>query len=240
MKENQLVAIIFVLIVISLFNFLNNRTAEFVTENFAEPTISDPMTASVILSETEKSLKPKTEKKKEVIPGVDRKYTGYEVAMYYLKAHESFRPWEYEDGKYPSKGFGLNLTPNHVKWASGVLGFPARSKDWTYEQGQLVLREFWQRKFDKSKLDELPDYKRTAMLLHSYNTGKMINIRGCCGSKVGCGRRGGGKNAKIRAAHNKRRDFEWRLYNDKVSQEEITQLRKSAIKVEAEWRKKAK
>jgi hypothetical protein len=181
---------------------------------------------------------PKKEiKTKELIPGVDRKYTGYEVAMYYLKAHESFRPWEYPDGRYPSKGFGLNLTPDHTKWASGVLGFPARSRNWTYTEGQTVLRAFWQKKFDKYGFDDLTDYQRTALLLHSYNAGKTTNIRGCCGSKIGCGRKGGGKNKKIRDAHNRRRDFEWRLYNNKVSQKEITELRQEAIRVEAKWKK---
>jgi len=166
-----------------------------------------------------------------------RKYTGYEIAMYYLKAHESFRPYEYPDGKYPSKGFGLNLTPGHVKWASEVLGFPARSRNWTYEEGQKILRAYWQKKFDQFDDTGLTEYQRTALLLHAYNTGKTHNIQGCCGSKKGCGKR---SSPNIRKAHNKRRDFEWRLYNNKVTQAEIDVLRQEAIEVEIEWKNKTK
>jgi hypothetical protein len=180
--------------------------------------------------------KPKEAVVEEVAESV-KKYTGFEVAMYYLKAHESFRPWEYPDGKYPSKGFGLNLTPSHVKWATGVLGFPARSRDWTYEEGQKVLRAFWQRKFDNFDGANLNEYQRTAVLIHAYNTGKTTNLRGCCGSKTGCGR---AKSSRIYKAHSKRRDFEWRLYNGKVSQEEISELRDKAIAVEIEWKHKTK
>ena len=71
-------------------------------------------------------------------------YSPFEIAMYFLKAHESFRPQKYPDGDYPSKGFGLNLTPEHIKWANKKLGFNCLSRDWTYEEGQKLLREYWQ------------------------------------------------------------------------------------------------
>lgn len=168
-----------------------------------------------------------------------KRYTGFEVAMYYLKAHESFRPYEYEDGQYNSKGFGLNLTPAHTKWATKVLGFPARSRDWTYDEGQKVLRAYWSEKREKFLKDNahLNDYQQTAILLHAYNTGKFTNIGGCCGAKKGCGRKANNAKAKrIKKAHNARRDFESRLYAGKVTQDEITAIRQKAIKTEAKWR----
>jgi len=166
-------------------------------------------------------------------------YSQFEIAMWYLKAHESFRPYEYDDGQYPSKGFGLNLTPEHTKWASKILGYPARSRDWTYKEGQTLLRAYWDKKREKFLQDNkhLKPHQQTALLLHAYNTGKYDNVRGCCGAKIGCGRKGSGKNARIREAHNKRREFEWRLYNDKVTHDEITAIRQRAIAVEAKWSK---
>ena len=168
-----------------------------------------------------------------------KRYTGFEVAMYYLKAHESFRPYEYPDGEYNSKGFGLNLTPAHTTWATKVLGFPARSRDWTYEEGQKVLRAYWSEKRDKFLKDNahLNEYQQTAILLHAYNTGKFTNIGGCCSAKKGCGRKGTSDKVKrIKKAHNARRDFETRLYAGKVTQDEIAKLREKAIKVEAKWK----
>lgn len=182
-----------------------------------------------------------TAPKKEQSPAnaPKKRYTGFEVAMYYLKAHESFRPYEYEDGQYNSKGFGLNLTPEHTKWATKVLGFPARSRNWTYEEGQKVLRAYWSEKREKFLKDNahLNEYQQTAILLHAYNTGKFTNIGGCCGSKKGCGRKGNTEKSKrIKKAHNARRDFESRLYAGKVTQDEITAIRQKAIKTEVKWK----
>jgi len=163
------------------------------------------------------------------------KYTPFEVAIYYLKAHESFRPYEYPDGKYPSKGFGLNLTPEHEQWASVYLGYPARSRNWTFKEGEMLLHEYWKEKhaqFLQSNEDkDINMHQLTAMLLHKYNTGKTHNIRGCCGSKTGCGR----KNDSIKNAHNKRRDFEHRLYHNQVTEEEIESFRQKAIKIQKKW-----
>ena len=159
-------------------------------------------------------------------------YTPYQVAMWYLKAHESFRPYEYDDGEYPSKGFGLNLSPDKVRWASDVLGFPARSRNWTWQEGSKLLQAYWQRKHERFAGKGLNDNQRTAIMLHSYNTGKYYDIRGCCGSKIGCGR----AKSNIRKAHNERREFEWKLYNGLVTDAEIEALRKDAIRVEKKWK----
>lgn len=165
-------------------------------------------------------------------------YTVFEIAMYFLKAHESFRPYEYPDGKYPSKGFGLNLTPEHTQWATEKLGYPARSRDWTFTEAQMLLHEFWKEKHAtlKSKRPDLKPHQLTALLLHKYNTGKIVNIAGCCGSKTQCGRKGEGRNAQIRTAHNKRRNFEQRLYANKVSNDEIEKYRRKAIQLEIKWK----
>ena len=160
-----------------------------------------------------------------------QKYSPYQIAMWYLKAHESFRPYEYPDGEYPSKGFGLNLAPDKVRWASDVLGFPARSRDWTWDEGSKILQAYWQRKHERYKGDGTW-YQRTAAMLHAYNTGKYHDIRGCCGKKIGCGR----KSANIRKAHNERRKFEWKLYQGLVTDAEIEALRRDAIRVEKKWK----
>ena len=159
-------------------------------------------------------------------------YTPYQVAMWYLKSHESFRPYEYDDGQYPSKGFGLNLSPDKVRWASDVLGFPARSRNWTWQEGSKLLQAYWQRKHERFEGKGLNYNQRTAIMLHSYNTGKYYDIRGCCGKKIGCGR----AKANIRKAHNERRQFEWKLYNGLVTDAEIEALRRDAIRVEKKWK----
>lgn len=189
---------------------------------------------AIIPDVTEKKVEKKVEKPKES----KSKYSQYQIAMWYLKAHESFRPFEYDDGRYPSKGFGLNLTPEHTKWATKVLGFKSRSRNWTFDEGQKLLVAYWTKKRNKflEENKQLKPYQQTAILLHAYNTGKYTNIRGCCGSKKGCGRKGEGRNAKIRKAHNERRDFEWRLYNNLVTDKEIESLRKEAIALEVKWK----
>lgn len=207
-----------------------------------EPPISDEAASRVNMAviELNQENKPAPPPKAKAPQNAAKpRYSQFEIAMWYLKAHESFRPHEYDDGAYPSKGFGLNLTPGHVKWASEVLGFPARSRDWTYQEGQKVLRAYWQKKRDKFLADNkhLKPHQQTALLLHAYNTGKYTNIRGCCGAKVGCGRKGDGRNARIRTAHNKRRQFEWRLYNNEVTNAEIEVIRQKAIEVEVKWGK---
>jgi hypothetical protein len=161
-------------------------------------------------------------------------YSQYQIAMWYLKAHESFRPYEYPDGEFNSKGFGLNLSPDKVQWASDVLGFDCRSRDWTWQEGEKILQAYWSRKRNKfaAKAKDLEPHQVTAILLHSYNTGKYTNIRGCCGASVGCGR----DNARIRSAHNKRRQFEWKLYNGQITDDDIAAIRQKAIAVEKKWK----
>lgn len=158
-------------------------------------------------------------------------YTPFEIAMYFLKAHESFRPWKYPDGKYPSKGFGLNLTPDHIKWATKKLGFHCNKRNWTYLEGQMLLREYW--KEMKEQHQEIKDeFKLVALLLHKYNTGNTKSLSACCGAKKGCG----SGNSDIRKSHNERRNFEVRLYNHKVTLQEIEYYKKEAIKTDAKWK----
>lgn len=161
-------------------------------------------------------------------------YSQYQIAMWYLKAHESFRPYEYPDGEYPSKGFGLNLSPDHVTWATAVLGFDCRSRDWTWREGEKLLQAFWGKKRARfvKKHPNMLSHQQTAILLHAYNTGKYTNVRGCCGAQKGCGR----DNAKIRKAHTERRNFEWKLYQGKVTDDDIAAIRRKAIAVEKKWK----
>ncbi len=170
----------------------------------------------------------------EPAPEPEGKYSQYQIAMWYLKAHESFRPYEYPDGQYPSKGFGLNLSPDKVQWASEILGFDCRSRDWTWREGEKILQAYWSKKRNRfePKNKHLEPHQRTAIMLHSYNTGKYHTIRGCCGASVGCGR----DNERIRSAHNKRREFEWKLYNNQITDDDIAAIRQKAIEVEKKWK----
>ena len=158
-------------------------------------------------------------------------YTPFEIAMYFLKAHESFRPWEYPDGKFPSKGFGLNLTPDHVKWATKKLGFNCKSRNWTFKEGQFLLREYWKEMRD-SHPEIKDDFKLVALLLHKYNTGNTKSLSACCKAKKGCG----ASDKDMRRIHNERRNFEVRLYNHKVTLQEIEYYKQEAIKTDAKWK----
>lgn len=154
-------------------------------------------------------------------------YTPFEIAMYFLKAHESFRPYEYPDGQYNSKGFGLNLSPDHVKWATKHLGFPCRKRNWTYQEGTKLLYAYWA-KMKEEHPDVKDEFKLVALLLHKYNTGNTKSLAGCCGVSKGCGR--GLK------AHKERRAFEVKLFNHKISKDEIEYYKQEAIKTDAKWK----
>ena len=162
-------------------------------------------------------------------------YTPFEIAMYFLKAHESFRPGKYPDGDYPSKGFGLNLTPEHIKWANKKLGFDCLSRNWTYEEGQKLLREYWQDMKDEElkKNPNIDDFHLVAILLHKYNTGNTRSINACCGASKGCG----SKNRDVRKVHNERRKFEVALKNHKVTPEQMEFYHSQAIKLDKKWKK---
>lgn len=159
-------------------------------------------------------------------------YTPFEIGIYFLKAHESFRPWKYPDGNYPSKGFGLNLTPDHIKWATKKLGFNCLSRNWTYQEGNFLLREYW-REMKESHPEIKDEFKLVALLLHKYNTGNTKTLAGCCGASKGCG----SKNKDIRDTHNERRRFEVLLYNHKVTPKMIEYYKRRAIKTDIKWKK---
>lgn len=181
------------------------------------------------------SLK-KVEPKEEVAESVEEEkpgYTNFQIAMWYLKGHESFRPWEYPDGNYPSKGFGFNLSPDKIEWVSEVLGFHAKERNWTWEEGTKVLYAYWDKKYSKFNAPGLNEAQKHAVVAHEYNRGKYKNIRGCCGKSVGCGN----PDENIRKSHNPRRIFEWKWYNGELTDEDIEAVRKRAIQVQQKWGK---
>ena len=161
-------------------------------------------------------------------------YTPFQIGIYILKAHESFRPGEYPDGQYNSKGFGLNLTPDHVKWATKKLGFPCRSRDWTYEEGVKLLYLYYEDMKNEVKRQNpgINEFQLVALLLHKYNTGNTKTIYACCGAKKGCG----SKNKKIRKVHNKRRNDETRLFSNKFTKAEIEKYQALAAETDRAWK----
>lgn len=166
-------------------------------------------------------------------------YTPFEIAMYFLKAHENFSPKEYPDGDYNSKGFGLNLNPDHVKWATKQLGFPCRKRNWTYDEGVKLLYAYYQEKKDgiKKNYPNLNEFQITALVLHAYNTGNTKSIQGCCGASKGCGRKGNSQQDRdIRKVHNERRKFEHALFNQKITLKQIEMYKEKAAKINSRWK----
>lgn len=140
-------------------------------------------------------------------------YDVYGTVVFHLIAHESFRPTAYKDGKYPSIGFGLNLTPIHKEWGARILGMKKFPKRITWEQGKKLLRAY----INERLAPEFPDnglltpQQRVAKIVHAYNrgTGSANNIHNCCGGYKGCGSR----DRDVRSAHTTRRIWEgiaWR------------------------------
>lgn len=166
-------------------------------------------------------------------------YTPFEIAMYFLKAHENFSPKEYPDGDYNSKGFGLNLNPDHVEWATKQLGFPCRKRNWTYNEGTKLLYAYYQEKKDlvKEKYPNLNEFQITALVLHAYNTGNTKSIEGCCGSVKGCGRKVRTQlDRDIKRVHNERRKFEHALFNQKITLKQIEMYKERAAKINSKWK----
>lgn len=160
-------------------------------------------------------------------------YTPYQIMVWHLKAHESFRPHQYPDGDYPSKGFGLNLTPEHVKWAQGQLGFHPKKRDWTFEEGLKLLVAFCDKKTltpIKKQYPNLNDFQVVAYAVHKYNTGNVKRFGYCCGSKstkMRCGRK--------MKAHHVRRVFEVQLFNGTLPASKIEADRLKAIELEKRY-----
>ena len=157
-------------------------------------------------------------------------YSPYEILIWHLTAHESFRPFEYPDGKYPSKGFGLNLTPSHVNWASSKLGFPARSRNWTYKEAKFLLASYVEEKIMpelRKKFPDKSDFQLVALAAHKYNRGNTRNIYACCNGRRGCG----SSNRGIQDSHNRRREFEQKLWENRITKQDIEIERRKAIQV---------
>jgi len=188
----------------------------------------DPLSRRIVRDFT-KSYKPPIENKK-ITTFKYKGYTPYQIMMWHLKAHESFRPHQYPDGDYPSKGFGLNLSPEHIKWAKSQLGFHPKKRDWTFEEGQKLLVAYCQEHtLDplKKQYPKLNPFQIVAYACHKYNTGNIRNFGYCCGSKstkMRCGRKS--------KAHHTRRVFELQLFNGTLPASKIEADRAKAINLQ--------
>lgn len=157
-------------------------------------------------------------------------YTPYQIMVWHLKAHESFRPYQYPDGDYPSKGFGLNLTDEHIEWAQSQLGFHPKKRNWTFNEGLKLLVAFCDQKTLtplRKQYPNLNDFQIVAYAVHKYNTGNVRRFGYCCGSKstkMRCGRK--------MKAHHARRVFEVQLFNGTLPKSKIEQDRQKAIDIE--------
>jgi hypothetical protein len=173
--------------------------------------------------------------------------TPYEIMVRHLKAHESFRPWEYPDGEYPSKGFGLNLTPEHIKWAHSQLGFHPKKRNWTFEEGLKLLVAYC----DEHTLSplrrqypNLDDFQIVAYACHKYNTGNVKRFGYCCHSKSTKERckhwcknngRKGHYCRDVRKAHHARRVFEVQLFNKTLPASKLEADRLKAIDLQKRY-----
>lgn len=188
-----------------------------------------PPTLDEYISATCAASKPsKPAKYKNRVGELPEGYDVYGTVVYHLIAHESFRPTAYPDGKYPSIGFGLNLTPTHKKWGARILGTKTFPKRITWEQGKKLLRAY----INERLAPEFPDnglltpQQRVAKIVHSYNrgSGSADNVHNCCGGYKGCGSR----DSDIRKAHTARRIWEGIAWRGGLTKEMIEKDRLKA------------
>ncbi len=164
-------------------------------------------------------------------------YSPFEITMFHLKAHESFRPYWYYDGQFPSIGGGYNLV-NGIDFISEEIADGV----YTFDEGMGVMHRLIEqyKQHIKAKRPNVTEFQAVALAVHMYNTGKIetLNSRqsGCCGYKNGCGRIAK-KDKDIRNAHNARRAWELRLYNGQLTKKEIETDRKAAVTVDKYWKK---
>lgn len=173
--------------------------------------------------------------------------TPYEIMVRHLKAHESFRPWEYPDGEYPSKGFGLNLTPEHIKWAHSQLGFHPKKRNWTFEEGLKLLVAYCDEHTLsplRKQYPNLDDFQIVAYACHKYNTGNVKRFGYCCHSKSTKERckhwcknngRKGHYCKDVRKAHHARRVFEVQLFNKTLPASKLEADRLKAIDLQKRY-----
>jgi len=190
--------------------------------------VESPLSKRIIRDFTKSIGNPTLQVKKNI--KTYHGYTPYQLMVWHLKAHESFRPYQYPDGDYPSKGFGLNLTPEHVKWAQAQLGFNPKKRDWTFDEGLKLLIAFCDEKTLtplKKQYPKLNDFQIIAYAVHKYNTGNVKRFGYCCGSKstkMRCGR-------KLKS-HHIRRVEEIQLFNAKLPVKTIETWQQKAIDIE--------
>lgn len=191
--------------------------------------VESPLSKRIVRDFTKAVSTPQVKKNIKTYHG----YTPYQIMVWHLKAHESFRPHQYPDGDYPSKGFGLNLTPEHIKWAQSQLGFHPKKRDWTFDEGLKLLVAFCDEKTLtplRKQYPSLNDFQIVAYAVHKYNTGNVKRFGYCCGSKskkMRCGR-------KLQS-HHARRVEEIQLFSGKLSIETIEKWRKKAIDIEKRY-----
>ena len=144
-----------------------------------------------------------------------KKYTPYQLLVWEIKANEGYRSWWYKDGKTIdgrqrySIGFGWN-----------DLGGIRRHEIAKYTKDRHVsyseAMEITLLEIKKKGTFNSDPYRNLAMQLYSYNCGtiKSASQLGRChgGAKIR-GKRCGHPSAKVRIAHNRRREYELALWN---------------------------
>lgn len=174
--------------------------------------------------------KASTYKGKGAIPGG---LSVFQATSWHLKSHESFRPRPYEDGAYPSIGFGLNLTGAHKTWGAGVLGLKRFPREITWEQGSKLLEAYINEKLMPQVVGKgLTPQQQVATMVHIYNTGNSKSVGGCCGKNVGCGAR----KKNIRKVHTSRRTTEIRWVNNRMTLEELHANQQRAAELQRRYK----
>lgn len=178
-----------------------------------------------------------TPEKKQSVENRKSGYTKYEKIIWALKTEESFRNKAYPDGDYYSIGFGFNMNPYNKNMLK-KLNKEHLIKGWgknattTWENSIELTQIFIDHNITPNLKDKnLTDDQYVAKALKFYNSGS-FSLGSCCRGKKSCGSR----NKNIRVHHNKRRNFESRLYKGKITNKTWSQIRRKAINVEMNHR----
>ena len=194
------------------------------------PTLDEYISATCAVSKPSKPAKFKNQ-----VGQLPQGYDVYGVAVWHLIAHESFRPYRYADGKYPSTAFGLNLTPSQKEWGAKILGLKSFPNHVTWDQGKILLRAYIEQKLAPQFPDNglLTPQQRVAKIVHAYNRGlgSADNVANCCGGRKGCGSR----DKNIRSSHTARRIWETLAWQGKLTKAMIEKDRAKAIAKQQEW-----
>lgn len=161
-------------------------------------------------------------------------YTPYQIAIWHLKTEEGYRANPYDDGEFPSVGFGYNFV--HGKVSTPI--------SWN-EATELLSKTFGNMKTKVKKdnrFSKLDEWQRTAIACRFYNCGegsipnydKPSDLLNCHRGSKGCGYtcRDKKKQTAVRKTHTARRKFEYEMFMKNFENLKIKTLREKCINLQ--------